>query len=293
MPARVAARSLRRASSASPWPASGCAPAGRTSHGTADRRDRSRDATATQRSPARRRRAATARTAGTARWPGRAGTRSGSRLCSRAPTAMATPSASTMPTVAPIHTPAQLWSLASVTVASIVLSPSSARTNDETTANTTKRGSATRTSSSSSSPRPSRQVHTANSRNAMAAAKAIGRSRQRQAEEVADGDRQPVHQEWRRSRRPDSTTHQRWRSAYVMVISCDLSPSSATNTTARLIRMAREHGTTFRRVADGHASRPVRLRSKVSPTAPRIEVRFAGRACASMSTRRLGATPLR
>ena len=37
---------------------------------------------------------------------------------------------------------------------------------------------------------------------------------------------------------PDSTTHHRWRSAYVMVISCDLSPSSATNTTARLTRVA-------------------------------------------------------
>ena len=53
------------------------------------------------------------------------------------PTAIATPSASTIPTVAPIHTPAQLWSLASATVASMVLSPSSASTNEEMTAKMT------------------------------------------------------------------------------------------------------------------------------------------------------------
>ena len=37
---------------------------------------------------------------------------------------------------------------------------------------------------------------------------------------------------------PDSTTHQRCRSAYVIVINCDLSPSSATKTTPRLMSVA-------------------------------------------------------
>ena len=50
---------------------------------------------------------------------------------------MATPSASTMPAVAPIHTPGQLWSLARATVASMVLSPSSASTNEEMMASRT------------------------------------------------------------------------------------------------------------------------------------------------------------
>ena len=88
---------------------------------------------------------------------------------------MATPSAATIPIVAPTQTPAQLWSLASATVASIVLSPSSARTNEDTMANTTNRGSATRGSSSSSSRRASRQVQIANIRKASDAATAIGR----------------------------------------------------------------------------------------------------------------------
>jgi hypothetical protein len=88
----------------------------------------------------------------------------GQPLVQQRTTAIATPSASTMPAVAPIQTPAQLWSLASATVASIVLSPSSARTNEEMTASSTCRGSAILTASAFLAPRPSRQVHTAHSR---------------------------------------------------------------------------------------------------------------------------------
>ena len=61
-------------------------------------------------------------------------------------------------------------------MASIVLSPSSARTNEEMTASRTCRGSATLTAWSWGAARPSRHVHTANSRKAIAAANAIGRS---------------------------------------------------------------------------------------------------------------------
>jgi hypothetical protein len=60
-----------------------------------------------------------------------------------------------------------------------------------------------------------------------------------------------------------------------MVISCDLSPSSATNTTERLTSVAVGIGYDLStRPRRANYSCPVRLRSKVSPTA----LRFVGRA---------------
>jgi hypothetical protein len=127
--------------------------------------------------------------------------------------------------------------LANAMVASMVLSPSSASTNDEMTAKITYRGSGTAATSSSPPPRLSRQVHAANSRNAMAAANAIGRAGR------VSPTKWPIVTDSPCTRNdamatPESTAHQRWRRAYVMVISCDLSPSSARNTTPRLTRAA-------------------------------------------------------
>ena len=91
---------------------------------------------------------------------------------------------------------------------------------------------------------------------------------------------------------PESTTHHRCRSAYVIVISWDLSPSSARKTTPRLTRAADSMREPFDASPGGQPwhgalgqfgrrSRPPHVGG--SPC----------RACASMSTRRLGATPLR
>jgi hypothetical protein len=80
------------------------------------------------------------------------------------------------------------------------------------TASRTCRGSATLTTSSGPAARPSRHVHTANSRKAIAAANAIGRSGSvspRKWPIVTDSpctmnEAMPT---------PDNTTHQRWRRA--------------------------------------------------------------------------------
>src|ERR1700739_575808 len=90
---------------------------------------------------------------------------------------------------------------------------------------------------SAPSSRRSRQVHAANPKNAMAAANAIGRSATvtpRKCPTVTD---RPCTTNAAIAT-PDRTTHQRCRSAYVIVINCDLSPSSATNTTPRLMSAA-------------------------------------------------------
>ena len=80
-----------------------------------------------------------------------------------------------MPRVLPIHTPAQSCSLAKVTVASVVLSLISASANDDTTESRANRCSCV-VGTVRSAVAPSRQAHTAKTRNAMADAKAIGRA---------------------------------------------------------------------------------------------------------------------
>ena len=205
--------------------------------------------------------------------------------CSTAPTAMATPSASTMPAVAPIQTRAQ-WSLAKATVASIVLSPSSARTNEEMTASSTCRFGDLDISCRRPCGR-SRHVHTANNRKAMAAANAIGRGnvsprngRSSPRVPCTRNEAMPT---------PDSTDPPPVAQGIGHGHQLDLSPSSATNTTERLTSVAVSMWTTFRHVADGPIARPVRLRSKVSPTA----LRFVGRAVRQYVDSTIGATPLR
>src|SRR4051812_7008992 len=73
---------------------------------------------------------------------------------------------------------------------------------------------------------------------------------------------------------PDSTTHHRWRSAYVIVISWDLSPNSATKTTERLTRVAVSIETTFRRDADGPDNSA--RQASVEGLAHRVAVRRPG-----------------
>ncbi|OLT21367.1 hypothetical protein BJF78_34165 [Pseudonocardia sp. CNS-139] len=89
------------------------------------------------------------------------------------PTTMASASAATMPSVEPTHTPNHPYCVASVIVASIVLSPSSARknaTDAATTAEPLDRSAFARSSSESRSPR---SVQAPNPTNATAATSAI------------------------------------------------------------------------------------------------------------------------
>src|SRR4051812_36253128 len=92
--------------------------------------------------------------------------RSGRRVPSCWPTRIARASAATMPSVEPSHVPNRPCSVASVIVASIVLSPSSARknaTDAATTADPVDRSTRAASSSASVSPR---SVHAANAKNA-------------------------------------------------------------------------------------------------------------------------------
>src|SRR4051812_21630131 len=157
----------------------------------------------------------------------------------------------------------------------MVLSPSSASTNDEMTAKMTYRGSGTAATSSPSPPRLSRHVQAAKSRNAMAAANAMGRSgsvRPTKWPMVTDS---PCTRNDAMAT-PDSTTHHRWRNAYVMVISCDLSPSSARNTTPRLTRAAVNMTKPFDASSE-RANYSRRIGHSVEGLAHRF-TRFAGRA---------------
>ena len=215
--------------------------------------------------------------------------RSGSRLCSTAPTAIATPSASTMPAVAPIQTPAQLWSLARATVASMVLSPSSASTNEEMTASSTWRGSATvRTLVavvSTVTPGPQREQQEHDGRG-----ERDRTLRQGQPQEVSDRHGQPVHQERGdtdagQDHPPPMTQRVRHRHELGFVAELGEKYDSETD------ECGGKHSKPFDASPDGrNGYGPSDIRSKVSPTA------CCGSPAglfASMSTRRLGATPLR
>ena len=66
---------------------------------------------------------------------------------------------------------------------------------------------------------------------------------------------------------PDSTTHQRCRSAYVIVINCDLSPSSATTLD---VQCGGQHVRPFDASPGTAIARSPDIRSKVSPTASAV-----------------------
>src|SRR4051794_38123234 len=155
---------------------------------------------------------------------------SGSRLPRARPTTMASASAATMPSVDPSHVPNQPWSVARVMVASMVLSPSSARKNAVPTA-MTARLPARLTFSCSSSVRVSpRSVQTPKATNARAATRLI------QPVGSAAPSPKPIATDTRctiavATVMPTSTGHTLKRVAKVNAMSWDLSPSSATKMT--------------------------------------------------------------
>jgi len=79
----------------------------------------------------------------------------------------------------------------------------------------------------------SRHVQAANTKNEMAAANAIGRSGSVRPRKCPTVTARPCTRK-AATATPDSTTHQRCRSAYVIDINCDLSPSSVTHTAGRV-----------------------------------------------------------
>jgi hypothetical protein len=110
------------------------------------------------------------------------------------PTTMASASAATMPGVEPIHTPTQSLSAARVTVASIVLSPSSASTNADITAKNAGAVVRWARAASSAERRSPRSVHNPNNkRHTGENADQVGG--QRRAQVVADRDRDQVYRD--------------------------------------------------------------------------------------------------
>src|ERR1700739_2426816 len=142
---------------------------------------------------------------------------------------------------------------------------------------------------SAPSSRRSRQVHAANPKNAMAAANAIGRSDTVRPRKCPTVTATPCTKNAAIAT-PDRTTHQRCRSAYVIVINCDLSPSSATNTTPRLISAAvsmsdlsTRHPAPTIAMAEGDFQASAEVRTAVSaasnvlmPQAASPELRYRG-----------------
>jgi hypothetical protein len=163
--------------------------------------------------------------------------RSGSRVLSSRPAQIASASAATMPTVDPAQTPARSvipgLPAASVTVASMVLSPSSARKNAPPTARITDLGvAAARRFSSSVSSSP-RRVHAAKPRNATPARIEIGPV----GSTAPSAAPSSTLARWTSAVAaviPASTGSARNRVAKVSAMSWLLSPSSATKITARL-----------------------------------------------------------
>src|SRR3954454_18803450 len=149
---------------------------------------------------------------------------------------MASASAATMPSVEPSQVPNQPWSVASVIVASMVLSPSSARKNAVPTA-MTARLPARFTFSCSSSVRVSPlSVQNPKARNASAAARLIqpvGRAAPR-PNPMATDTRCTIAVA---AVMPSSTGHTLKRVAKVRAMSWDLSPSSATKMTPKATRV--------------------------------------------------------
>jgi hypothetical protein len=116
-----------------------------------------------------------------------------------------------------------------------------------------------------------------------------GSLRQREPKEMADRHRKPVYQD-----RCDANAGQHHPPPVAQGIGhghqLRLSPSSATNTTDRLTSAAVSMETTFRHVADGPIARdPPDFGRRSRPP----HCGSPAGLCASMSTRRLGATPLR
>jgi hypothetical protein len=167
--------------------------------------------------------------------------RSGSRVLSSRPAPIASASAATMPMVDPAQTPTRSMSpglsAASVTVASMVLSPSSARKNAPPTARIADlRVAAARRSSSSVSSSP-RRVHAAKPRKATPARIEIGPV----GSTAPSAAPSSTLARWTSAVAaviPASTGSARNRVAKVSAMSWLLSPSSATKITARLTRNA-------------------------------------------------------
>ncbi len=158
--------------------------------------------------------------------------RSGSCFPRTAPTMIASASAATMPTVEPIHTPTQSLSVARVTVASIVLSPSSARKNADAIAR--KADLVTREPCTFVvGQRVAAQGPESEDDERDAADDRDRLGGDRHAQEVADGDRHQVHDGGGDGDSADDDAPL-VAQANVMAISWDLSPNSATKMTAKL-----------------------------------------------------------
>ena len=163
--------------------------------------------------------------------------RSGSRVPRTRPTTMASASAATIPSVEPSQVPTTPWVVARVTVASMVLSPSSARKNTVPTLSTALRPERAARASSSSDNRSPRTVHAPKPRNARPATKATARSG------IAAPTAAPTATDSRCTTAvatviPVSTTAARYRVANARAINWLLSPSSATKMTPKLSRNA-------------------------------------------------------